>query len=81
MWEEDRAAVHVPGGTANNRRDSQSLEPAQGSERHDEKGAIGAFKELAERGGYVWNQSFVSDKAKVGFVLERTSPSWPRFRP
>lgn len=70
LWGEDRVAIHFPGNTAENARDSESLEPAD-YEKRDEKGAIGAFRELAEEGGYVWAQSFVSDKAKVGYVRGR----------
>jgi hypothetical protein len=67
LWAEDRVAVHFPGDTANSVRDSESLDPDRYNKR-DEKGAIGAFRELAEHGGYVWAQSYVSDKAKVGYV-------------
>jgi hypothetical protein len=48
----------------------ESLVPADYEESY-EKGAIGAFAELAEEGGYVWAQSYVSKVAKVGFVKGR----------
>lgn len=67
MWKEDRVAVHFPGDTANNARDSESLDPDDYAER-DEKVAIDTFGELCEEGGYVWAQSYVSDKVKVGYV-------------
>jgi hypothetical protein len=67
LWEEDRVVVHFPGDTANNTRDSESLDPDHYVKR-DEKVAIGAFRELCEEGGYVWAQSYISDKAKVGYV-------------
>jgi hypothetical protein len=38
------------------------------AEKPYEKGVIRAFAELAEEGGYVWAQSYVSKTAKVGYV-------------
>ena len=70
LWGEDRVAIHFPGNTAENARDSESLDPADYGKR-DEKAAMGAFRELAEQGGYVWAQSFVSNTAKVGYVRGR----------
>jgi hypothetical protein len=67
LWEEDRIAIHFPGDTLSNERDSESLNPTD-YETPYEKGVIRAFAELAEEGGYVWAQSYVSKTAKVGYV-------------
>lgn len=67
LWVDNRVAVHFPGDTANNARDSESLEPDHYKER-DEKVAIRAFRKLCEEGGYVWAQSYVSNRVKVGYV-------------
>lgn len=67
LWEADRIAIHFPGDTLSNERDSESLDPVDYEEPY-EKGAIRAFAELAEQGGYVWAQSYVSKTAKVGYV-------------
>jgi hypothetical protein len=45
LWEEDRIAIHFPGDTSSNERDSESLVPAD-YEKPDEKGSIRAFAEL-----------------------------------
>jgi hypothetical protein len=70
LWEEDWIAIHFPGDTSSNERDSESLVPAD-YEKPYEKGSIRAFAELAEAGGYVWAQSYVSNSAKVGYVKGR----------
>lgn len=70
LWEQDRIAIHFPGDTAVKDRDSESLEPSHYKTPH-ERGAIGAFAELAEYGGYVWAQSYVSDKIKIGYIRSR----------
>ncbi len=70
LWDEDRIAVHFPGDTSRNERDSSSLDPAD-YEKRDERGVIRAFAELAEEGGYVWAQSYVSGTAKAGYVKGR----------
>ncbi len=49
LWEEDCVAVHFPGSTAKYACDYESLDPSD-YEKRDEKGAIGAFRELAEVG-------------------------------
>lgn len=67
LWEDDRIAIHFPGETANNTGDSESLDPDDYTKR-DEKGAIRVFREIAEQGGYIWAQSYVSNRAKVGYV-------------
>ncbi|MDP9437380.1 MAG: hypothetical protein M3P49_01305 [Actinomycetota bacterium] len=71
LWAEERIAVHFPGETSCNEQDSESLSPADYGPPH-EKGAIGVFAELVEEGGYVWAQSYVSDRVKVGYVRGRT---------
>ena len=70
LWAEDRIAVHFPGETPRNEQDSESLIPAD-YVPPNAKGAIAAFAELAEEGGYVWAQSYVSNRAKVGYVRGR----------
>lgn len=67
LWAEDRIAIHFPGETSCNEQDSESLSAASYGPP-DAKAAIGAFAELAEEGGYVWAQSYVSDRVKVGYV-------------
>jgi hypothetical protein len=70
LWDENRIAIHFPGDTQNTELDSESLVPADYQEPY-EKGAIGAFAELAEEDGYLWAQSYVSKVAKVGYVKGR----------
>lgn len=74
LWEEDRIAIHFPGETWRHERDSESLISAEygGDLSSKAKGAIRAFVELGEEGGYVWAQSYVSPgRAKVGYVKGR----------
>lgn len=67
LWKQNRIAIHFPGDTSVKERDSESLEPAD-YKTPNERGAIRAFAEFAEHGGYVWAQSYVSDDIKVGCV-------------
>ena len=69
LWEEDRVAIHFPGDTSGNERDSKSLNPEDYKESYD-KGAIRAFAELGREGGYVWAQSYVAPRqVKIGYVV------------
>ncbi len=64
LWEDNKIAIHYPGDGRG--PDSESIEP--GDYRRSDKGAIGCFKELSEKGGYVWAESERQTDAKIGRV-------------
>jgi hypothetical protein len=74
LWKKDQIAIHFPGETWRHERDSESLAPTEyGSDlSSNAKGAIRAFAELGEEGGYVWAQSYVAPRqVKIGYVKGR----------
>ena len=70
LWQENKIAVHYPGDTSRSREDNDSTDPDnyKGSERT----GMRCLRELADKGGYLWAQTYVSDEVKVGYVKGRS---------
>ncbi len=68
LWADDKIAIHFPG---EGEEDSRSLDP------NDylyvgERRAIERLVELAENGGYVWAETRIDQRVKVGVVRPGT---------
>ena len=64
LWARNKIAIYYTGDGAGS--DSTSIEP--GNYQGADKGAVRAFKELSEEGGYVWAESERQLNANVGRV-------------
>jgi hypothetical protein len=72
LWSENRIAVHYPG---EGEEDTRSLNPEDYAGDGIGRGVMRRLWELAEKGGYVWAESYVDKgNAKVGHVSAGRKP-------
>lgn len=69
LWENDKIGIHFPNvskGDPSEKEDSLSIDPEDYERKY--KGAIGCFKELNEKGGYIWAEYRKQKEIKIGTV-------------
>lgn len=73
LWKKNKVAIHFPGISwpPPEHPDSSSINPDDYTKRN-EKNAIGCFRELNERGGYIWAEYRNKKDVKIGKIIPRS---------